>query len=176
MATIMTANVFFIIMPNQRKSIAALQAGQRPDPAWGQSSKIRSTHNNYITLPVLFLMLSNHYPSTFSNPRAIPPSSPASSSLARCALFLQRLASRPRPRAVGLGGAHSPSLRVGFAATASPGMRSLMGLRPCQPQTARLDEPKGAAGSSRYRAAEMHDVPSPSRWKRLASAPKGASR
>ena len=72
MATIMTANVFFIIMPNQRKSIAALQAGQRPDPAWGQSSKIRSTHNNYITLPVLFLMLSNHYPSTFSNPARDP--------------------------------------------------------------------------------------------------------
>src|SRR6201987_306146 len=72
MATIMTAHVFFIIMPNQRKSVAALMAGETPDPAWGQSSKIRSTHNNYITLPVLFLMLSNHYPSTFSNARAIP--------------------------------------------------------------------------------------------------------
>ena len=62
MATIMTANVFFVIMPNQRKSVAALMAGQKPDPKWAKSSKIRSTHNNYITLPVLFLMLSNHYP------------------------------------------------------------------------------------------------------------------
>jgi len=105
MATIMTANVFFIIMPNQRKSIAALQAGQRPDPAWGQSSKIRSTHNNYITLPVLFLMLSNHYPSTFSNPvrSAIVTCIIVAGAMVR--LFLQRLASRPRPRAVvGLGG------------------------------------------------------------------------
>jgi uncharacterized membrane protein len=54
MATIMTANVFFIIMPNQRKSVAALMAGETPDPASGKSSKVRSTHNNYITLPVLF--------------------------------------------------------------------------------------------------------------------------
>jgi uncharacterized membrane protein len=72
MATIMTANVFFVIMPNQRKSVAALMAGQKPDPKWVKSSKVRSTHNNYITLPVLVPKLSNHYPSTFSNPRAIP--------------------------------------------------------------------------------------------------------
>jgi len=72
MATMMTANVFFIIMPNQRKSVAALIAGRAPDPAWGKSSKQRSTHNNYITLPVLFMMLSNHYPLTYANPRVIP--------------------------------------------------------------------------------------------------------
>jgi uncharacterized membrane protein len=68
----MTANVFFIIMPNQRKSVAALIAGQTPDPKWGRESKQRSTHNNYITLPVLFMMLSNHYPLTYSNARVIP--------------------------------------------------------------------------------------------------------
>ena len=72
MATIMTANVFFIIMPNQRKSVAALMAGQKPDPAWGGKPTIRSTHNNYITLPVVFMMLSSHTPSAFSNSRAIP--------------------------------------------------------------------------------------------------------
>lgn len=72
MATMMTANVFLVIMPNQRKAVARLMAGQAPDPRWGKQSKQRSTHNNYITLPVLFMMLSNHYPVTFSNPAAIP--------------------------------------------------------------------------------------------------------
>jgi uncharacterized membrane protein len=72
MATMMTANVFFIIMPNQRKSIAALIAGRIPDAKWGKEAKQRSTHNNYITLPVLFMMLSNHYPVTYANARIIP--------------------------------------------------------------------------------------------------------
>ena len=72
MATMMTANVFFVIMPNQRKSIAALIAGQTPDPKWGKNAKQRSTHNNYITLPVLFMMLSNHYPVTYANAQIIP--------------------------------------------------------------------------------------------------------
>jgi uncharacterized membrane protein len=72
MATMMTANVFFIIMPNQRKVIAALQAGQTPDPALGKQAKQRSAHNNYITLPVLFLMLANHYPVVWANNAVIP--------------------------------------------------------------------------------------------------------
>ncbi len=72
MATAMTANVFFVIMPNQRKSVAALVAGQKPDPKWVKQSKIRSTHNNYITLPVLFMMLSSHYPMTYANRHVIP--------------------------------------------------------------------------------------------------------
>jgi len=65
-ATIMTANVFFIIMPNQRIVVADLQAGRTPDPDYGRIAKLRSTHNNYLTLPVLFLMLSNHYPLAFA--------------------------------------------------------------------------------------------------------------
>ena len=65
-ATIMTANVFFIIIPNQRKVVAELIAGNSPDPALGLQAKQRSTHNNYLTLPVLFLMLSNHYPLAFA--------------------------------------------------------------------------------------------------------------
>ena len=70
MATMMSANVFFIIIPNQHKVIAALKAGQVPDPSLGYAAKQRSAHNNYLTLPVLFLMLSNHYPLTYSSPYA----------------------------------------------------------------------------------------------------------
>jgi uncharacterized membrane protein len=64
-ATIMTANVFLIIMPNQRIVVADLKAGRTPDPKYGKIAKLRSTHNNYLTLPVVFLMLSNHYPLSF---------------------------------------------------------------------------------------------------------------
>ena len=66
-ATIMTANVFFIIIPNQKKVVAALTAGETPNPNLGIQAKQRSTHNNYLTLPVLFMMMSNHYPFTYSN-------------------------------------------------------------------------------------------------------------
>lgn len=65
-ASIMTANVFFIIMPNQRVVVADLIAGRSPDPKFGKIAKQRSTHNNYLTLPVVFLMLSNHYPLVFA--------------------------------------------------------------------------------------------------------------
>jgi uncharacterized membrane protein len=65
-ATIMTANVFFIIMPNQRIVVKDLQEGRAPDPKYGKIAKLRSTHNNYLTLPVVFLMLSNHYPLAFA--------------------------------------------------------------------------------------------------------------
>ena len=65
-ATIMTANVFFIIMPNQRIVVKDLQEGRTPDPKYGKIAKLRSTHNNYLTLPVIFLMLSNHYPLSFA--------------------------------------------------------------------------------------------------------------
>ncbi len=64
-ATIMTANVFFQIMPNQRIVVADLKAGRTPDAKYGKIAKLRSTHNNYLTLPVIFLMLSNHYPLSF---------------------------------------------------------------------------------------------------------------
>jgi uncharacterized membrane protein len=60
--TIMVANVFVIIIPYQKKSVAAMLAGKIPDPRWGALGKQRSVHNNYLTLPVVFLMLSNHYP------------------------------------------------------------------------------------------------------------------
>ncbi|SNX71533.1 uncharacterized membrane protein [Cereibacter ovatus] len=65
-ATIMSANVFLTIMPNQRIVVADLKAGRRPDPKYGEIAKQRSLHNNYLTLPVIFLMLSNHYPLVFA--------------------------------------------------------------------------------------------------------------
>ena len=65
-ATIMSANVFFIIMPNQRIVVDDLKAGRTPDAKYGKIAKQRSTHNNYLTLPVIFMMLSNHYPLAFS--------------------------------------------------------------------------------------------------------------
>ena len=65
-ATIMTANVFFIIMPNQRIVVADLKEGRVPDAKYGRIAKLRSTHNNYLTLPVIFLMLANHYPLAFA--------------------------------------------------------------------------------------------------------------
>jgi uncharacterized membrane protein len=64
--TIMVANVFVIVIPNQKKTVAALLAGKEPDPAWGEEAKQRSVHNNYLTLPVVFLMIANHYPLMFA--------------------------------------------------------------------------------------------------------------
>jgi uncharacterized membrane protein len=64
--TIMVANVFILIIPYQKKTVAALLAGKEPDPRWGAAGKQRSVHNNYLTLPVIFLMLSNHYPLFFA--------------------------------------------------------------------------------------------------------------
>ena len=64
--TIMVANVFALIIPNQKKIVAALLAGRAPDPELGKQSKQRSVHNNYLTLPVIVLMISNHYPLLFA--------------------------------------------------------------------------------------------------------------
>jgi len=61
-ATWMTASVAMVIIPNQRRAVNELLAGREPDPALGKQAKQRSLHNNYLTLPVIFLMLANHYP------------------------------------------------------------------------------------------------------------------
>nr|WP_321507131.1 urate hydroxylase PuuD [uncultured Celeribacter sp.] len=66
-ATVMTANVFFIIIPNQKIVVKDLIAGRTPDAKYGKIAKQRSTHNNYLTLPVIFMMLSNHYPLAFAS-------------------------------------------------------------------------------------------------------------
>jgi len=66
--SVMAFNVFMVIIPNQKKVVADLIAGKDPDPRLGLVGKQRSLHNNYMTLPVLLMMVSNHYPMTFSNP------------------------------------------------------------------------------------------------------------
>ncbi|MFM2043455.1 MAG: hypothetical protein RLY86_2031 [Pseudomonadota bacterium] len=68
--TMMAANVAMIIIPNQKKVVATLIAGGSPDPALGKTAKQRSLHNNYLTLPVIFLMLANHAPLAFGSPYA----------------------------------------------------------------------------------------------------------
>jgi uncharacterized membrane protein len=67
--TVMVANVFFVIIPNQKKAVNQLIAGETPDPALGKAGKQRSLHNNYMTLPVLFIMISHHYPMTYGADR-----------------------------------------------------------------------------------------------------------
>jgi uncharacterized membrane protein len=67
LGTIMAANVFFVIIPAHWDLVRAKEAGREPDPAPGIRAKQRSVHNNYLTLPVLFAMLSNHFPSTYGH-------------------------------------------------------------------------------------------------------------
>ena len=66
--TIMAANVFMVIIPNQRRMTAQLLAGEAPNPEFGRVGKQRSLHNNYLTLPVLLMMVSNHYPFLTGHP------------------------------------------------------------------------------------------------------------
>ncbi|MCP5091375.1 MAG: urate hydroxylase PuuD [Gammaproteobacteria bacterium] len=67
LGTIMVANVFFVIIPGQKKMVAAAERGEAPDPAPGMHAKQRSVHNTYFTLPVLFVMTSNHYAMTYGH-------------------------------------------------------------------------------------------------------------
>src|ERR1019366_751898 len=68
--TIMAANVIFVIIPGQKRMVAAMRAGRTPDPADGARGRQRSVHNNYFTLPVVFIMISNHYAATYGHPHA----------------------------------------------------------------------------------------------------------
>lgn len=65
--TLMAANVFFVIIPSQKAMVNAAKQGRAPDPQKGKNALFRSIHNNYFTLPVLFVMVSNHFPSTFGH-------------------------------------------------------------------------------------------------------------
>ena len=67
LGTIMAANVFFVIIPNQRVMVDAMSKGDAPDVFWVQQGRYASPHNNYMTLPVLFVMVSNAHPSTFGH-------------------------------------------------------------------------------------------------------------
>ncbi len=66
--SIMVANVFFVIIPAQKAMVKAAKENKPLDPTYGKNALARSLHNNYFTLPVLFVMISNHFPSTFGNP------------------------------------------------------------------------------------------------------------
>ncbi|HEX4884709.1 MAG TPA: urate hydroxylase PuuD [Casimicrobiaceae bacterium] len=70
LGTLMAANVLFVIIPAQRQLVVAKERGEAPDPVHGLRGKQRSVHNNYFTLPVLFVMISPHYPMTWGHPRA----------------------------------------------------------------------------------------------------------
>jgi uncharacterized membrane protein len=70
LGTMMAANVYFVIIPSQKKLVEAKERGIAFDPVYGQRGKQRSVHNNYFTLPVLFIMISNHYPMTWGHPQA----------------------------------------------------------------------------------------------------------
>jgi uncharacterized membrane protein len=70
LGTIMAGNVLFVIIPSQRKLVEAKEAGTAPDPVYGRRGRQRSVHNNYFTLPVLFVMISNHYPMTWGHRHA----------------------------------------------------------------------------------------------------------
>ena len=65
--TMMVGNVFFVIIPAHRELVRAKQAGREPDPRWNARGKQRSVHNNYLTLPVVFAMISNHFPFTYGH-------------------------------------------------------------------------------------------------------------
>jgi len=65
--TIMAGNVFFGIIPAQKELVKALSEGRIPDPSFGKDGLLRSRHNNYFTLPILFIMISNHFPSTYGS-------------------------------------------------------------------------------------------------------------
>jgi uncharacterized membrane protein len=68
--TIMAANVFFVIIPGQKRMVKAMRALLKPNPVDGARAKQRSVHNNYFTLPVVFIMISNHYAATYGHPQA----------------------------------------------------------------------------------------------------------
>ncbi len=68
LGTLMAGNVFFIIIPSQKAMVRAAKQGTTLDPMLGKLAGLRSLHNNYLTLPVLFVMVSNHFPSTFGSP------------------------------------------------------------------------------------------------------------
>ena len=70
LGTWMAANVFFVIIPGQQAMVRSMEAGHPPDPERGRRGAQRSLHNNYLTLPVLFFMVSIHYPVAYASPRA----------------------------------------------------------------------------------------------------------
>ena len=65
--TLMAGNVFRVIIPGQKALVAAIMEGKQPEAKWAVKAKLHSTHNTYLTLPLLFIMISNHYPMTYDH-------------------------------------------------------------------------------------------------------------
>jgi uncharacterized membrane protein len=134
MATWMSGNVAMLIIPNQRKVVAALMAGEAPDPALGKAAKQRSSHNNYLTLPVVFLMLAGHYPLTYASGYGW-----ATVALVLVAggvirhFYNERHAGRGDPWWTWLVAAVSVILMVWISQTATPDGRAALGLPPKEP-------------------------------------------
>jgi len=135
--TVMTANVFLVIIPGQARMLAATRAGRPPDAAHGARAKARSTHNHYLTLPVLLVMLSNHFPSLWSAPHAWA---------VLAALFVfgagaKRLMNGPRSAPWPVAAGTLAALAAAVALTLPPGpgpeARALAGEPPVDDATAR---------------------------------------
>ncbi len=178
MATIMTANVFFNIMPGQRKVIAALTAGEKPDPKYGKAAKQRSTHNNYITLPVLFLMLSNHYPVTYANSAVIPALVAliiVAGALIRHFYNVRHANHAKSPWWTWVVAILALWLAFWLAMASSPGGRERLGLSPlaaAKPVLAGMALPPVAVSTIVSGRCAMCHAPEPS-WPGIQIAPKG---
>ncbi len=175
MATIMTGNVFLVIIPNQSKVIQSLMAGQEPDPELGKIGKIRSTHNNYLTLPVIFLMMSGHYPLTWSSPYAF-----VIVGLVLIAGALVRYFYNQRHQGLGnpwwawLVAALAMAVAIFISVPTTPAGRETLGLAPADPVTpsAGLPQaPQAVAEIIAMRCAMCHsETPV---WQGFAIAPNG---
>ena len=177
MATIMTGNVFLVIIPNQRKVIASLMRGEEADPRYGKIGKIRSTHNNYLTLPVVFLMISGHYPLVWSGPYAVA----VVALILVAGAFVRHFYNL---RHLGQGNfwwmwivaALAVALAIAASLPASPVMREKFGFaEPAAPAAAALAQAKAAPAEVAEivvsRCSMCHsDTPA---WPGVAIAPKG---
>ncbi|MCP1288748.1 urate hydroxylase PuuD [Chromobacterium sp. S0633] len=153
MATCMSANVLFWIIPGQRRMVRAIQAGDKPNPLDGLRGKQRSVHNTYFTLPVVFLMISNHYAFTFGSRHAwlIMVLFILSGALIR-QYFVLRHSGRQRPLLPALGGL----LLVGVALLAAPPPPNTA---PAAPQAAAdAAEPAAAQTAADVRLRQIHAI------------------
>ncbi len=174
MATIMSGNVLLNIIPNQKKVIADLVAGKTPDPDLGKQAKTRSTHNNYLTLPVIYLMISNHYPLTYSSPYAwiMVGFILVAGALVRH-YYNERHAGRGDKWWTWAGAAVAIAIAVVISMLSSPAARERLGLKPEKivkvASAASIPKPVDEIISSR---CSMCHAAEPV-WQGLAIAPKG---
>ena len=147
LGTIMVANVFFVIMPGQRAMVAATTEGEQPDPAHGARAKQRSVHNTYFTLPVLFVMISNHYAMTWSHEYnwLILIALSLAGALIRVH-FVQAHFGKPSP------------VPAGIAVLLLAGVITALVPRPSAAPDPALASGDGAAGSAAVTLAEAHAV------------------